>query len=65
VQVARPVAERLVDAWGGTSRDVDLELERYRERHAPGDRPRPRAVLRRYQNSPNSHITALAIHPSW
>lgn len=31
VQVARRVAERLVDAWGGTSRDVDLELERYRE----------------------------------
>jgi len=31
VQVARQVAERLVDAWGGTSRDVDLELERYRD----------------------------------
>jgi hypothetical protein len=29
--VARLVAERLVDAWGGTSRDVDLELERYRD----------------------------------
>jgi len=31
VQVARTVAERLVDAWGGNSHDVDLELERYRE----------------------------------
>lgn len=31
VQVARKIAERLVDAWGGTSRDVDHELERYRE----------------------------------
>lgn len=31
VQIARPVAERLVDAWGGSGRDVDEEIDRYRE----------------------------------
>lgn len=32
VRVARPVAERLVDAWGGSAGAVDQEIERYRER---------------------------------
>jgi glycerol-3-phosphate dehydrogenase len=31
VRVARPVAERLVDAWGASARTVDEEIERYRE----------------------------------
>ena len=31
VRVARPVAERLVDAWGGSAAAVDEEIERYRE----------------------------------
>lgn len=31
VRVARPVAERLVAAWGGSARDVEDELARYRE----------------------------------
>lgn len=29
--VARRIAERLVDAWGGTARDVEREIEHYRE----------------------------------
>jgi hypothetical protein len=32
VRVARPVAERLVDAWGGSAGTIDQEIERYRER---------------------------------
>lgn len=31
VRVARPVAQRLVDAWGGSSARVDEEIDRYRE----------------------------------
>ncbi len=31
VRVARPVAERMVDAWGASARTVDEEIERYRE----------------------------------
>ncbi len=31
VRVVRPVAERLVDAWGGSAGTVDEEIERYRE----------------------------------
>lgn len=31
VRVARPVAERLVAAWGGPASDVDAEIDRYRE----------------------------------
>lgn len=31
VKVARTVAERLVDAWGGSAADVETELERYRQ----------------------------------
>jgi len=30
-RIARTVAERLVDAWGGSARDVEAQLERYRE----------------------------------
>lgn len=31
VKVARTVAQRLVDAWGGSAADVEAELERYRQ----------------------------------
>jgi len=31
VRVARPVAERLVAAWGGAASEVDAEIDRYRE----------------------------------
>jgi glycerol-3-phosphate dehydrogenase len=31
VKVARTVAQRLVDAWGGSATDVKAELERYRQ----------------------------------
>ena len=31
IRVARPVAERLVRAWGGPAHEVDAEIERYRE----------------------------------
>ncbi|MBL4684888.1 MAG: hypothetical protein JKY37_09890 [Nannocystaceae bacterium] len=29
--VARPIAQRLVEAWGGSGSDVEYELQRYRE----------------------------------
>ncbi len=31
VRVARPIAELLISAWGGSGRDVDEEIDRYRE----------------------------------
>lgn len=31
VKVARTVAQRLVDAWGGSAADVEAELDRYRQ----------------------------------
>lgn len=41
-RVARPIAQRLVDAWGGNASDVDEELERYQEEVRVETRRTPR-----------------------
>ena len=51
-RVARKVAERLVDAWGGNGHDVEAQLERYREAVRRETRRVPIEPARRTARSP-------------